>query len=73
MRCGRRDDGRTPLALLAGVDLKKIKIPVQMLWMATLWEEVVPQEKVPENLDDMQSHSEELMNVPHLRCSLPDA
>jgi hypothetical protein len=44
-----------------------------MLWMATLWEDVVPQEKVPENLDDMQSHSEELMKVPHHRCSLPDA
>ena len=44
-----------------------------MLLTAILWEEVVPQEKVPENLDDVHSHSEELMKVPHLRCSLPDA
>ncbi len=71
-RCGRRDNGRTPLALLAWVDLQKIKIPVQMLLTAILWEEVVPQEKVPENLDDVHSHSEELIKVPHLRCSLPD-
>jgi hypothetical protein len=43
-----------------------------MLWVATLWEEVVPREKVTEDLDDMHAGSEELAEMPCLCCCRPD-
>ncbi len=43
-----------------------------MLWAATLWEEVIPQEQVPGGLDNVHAHSEELAEVPGLRLCRPD-
>jgi len=63
---GRRADGRTPRALL-GVHLHKMKGPKQILWAATLREEGVPLEQLPNFFNDKQARPKKLMEVPLLR------
>jgi hypothetical protein len=57
----KTSDGRTPWALL-GEDLQKIGGPKQ-IWAATLWEEVVSQEEVLEDLNGIHTPSKELAEV----------
>jgi hypothetical protein len=45
------------------VDLEKIEDPKQMLWVATLWEKVVPQEEIPEDLNNVHTCSKKLVEV----------
>jgi hypothetical protein len=68
---GRAGD-HTPRTLL-GLYLHNMKGQKEMLWAATLWVETVPNNELPEDLDDPHAHSEELAEEPCLCGCQPDA
>jgi hypothetical protein len=68
---GRCPNGQIPRSLLK-VDLQKIEGLKQMLWAATLWEEVVLQEQLPKDHDNVRARSKELAEAQHLYRCRPD-